>query len=359
MKITWVLPQNYDTPIGGYKIVYQYANYLSSIGHHVRIIFLKNPVYAKHSKLYQYARELYWKTFNKSPFRKEVTWFNISSNIEIDWNISSDIITFDQDEKVIATAYWTADVVNEANIPFLNKFYFIQDYEIFSGTINDVDNTWKFPLNKFAVSSWLSDLGKTKFGENVKFIPNFLDLSDNFHVTNDVSNRGNVIALLNHPNERKNTKLGLDIINLVREKNPKVNVKLFGTEDFDNDNYNYIEYFKRPSRKQLRDNIYNQSMIYLLPSEYEGWGLTAMEAMASGDIVISNDNGGVNDFIKNDVNGFIMDFNEKNLVVDKIIEIFKQPNYELAKDATKITNNFSVARSSNKLIDFLSNVKFD
>lgn len=353
MKITWVLPQNYDVPIGGYKVVYQYANYLCSHGNDIRIVFLQNPNYLKKGNLYRFIRYMYWEMFHKNPFKKKVTWFPLDSRIDIDWNVTPKQVNFKKNEKIIATAYWTANFVNLIDVPQENKFYFLQDYELFSGNVDEVDETWRLPLNKFSVSSWLSELGEKKFGQKVKVIPNFLDAKDDFKITNSLNNRNCTIALLNHPSERKNTKLGLEIIRLVKEKIPNVTVKLFGTEDFDTSKFDYIEYFKRPSRKQLRDEIYNQSVIYLLPSKYEGWGLTAMEAMASGDIVVSNDNGGVNDFIKNNVNGYIIDFNKTQLVLNKIIEILTTENHQLAINASRIIDEFSVEKSSEILLNYL------
>lgn len=353
MKITWVLPQNYDIPVGGYKIVYQYANQLAKMGHHVRIIFLQSPAYNKKGTLHNIVRSIYWFMFNKNPFKNRVTWFNLDSKIDIQWNIPASKLTFDQDEKVIATAYWTANFVHLAEIPTQNKFYFIQDYELFSGSAEEVDKTWRLPLNKFAVSSWLVDLGKNKFNEKVKFIPNFLDEADEFQVTNSITNRGHKIALLNHPNKRKNTKLGLDILKAVRKEVPDLEVILFGTEEFDSTDMPYVKYYKRPSRKQLRDEVYNQAAVYLLPSEYEGWGLTAMEAMASGDIVVSNDNGGVNDFIKNGVNGYIYDFDNHDRIIKELVGIVNRNSIEVARNATEIVNHFSVGNSANNLLSFL------
>lgn len=353
MKITWVLPQNYDIPIGGYKIVYQYANYLAQLGHQVKIVFMKYPSYTEKGLVYNTLRSIYWFVLNKKPFRKKVTWFKLDSRIKIEWNIPANRLSFAQDEKVIATAYRTANFVNLSKISTENKFYFLQDYEIFSGSIEEVNQTWRLPLNKFAVSSWLVDLGKNKFNEKIELVPNFLDKEDDFKVTNPIEHRSKTIALLNHPNNRKNTKLGLEIIQDVRKYIPNLKVLLFGTEDFDASGIDYIQYFKRPSRKQLRDDIYNQAVVYLLPSEYEGWGLTAMEAMASGDIVVSNDNGGVNDFIKNNINGFILDFNNKEMVTRQIVEIMNHRDFSVAVEASQITSAFSIDKSSTKLLDVL------
>ncbi|MBZ6014017.1 glycosyltransferase family 4 protein [Leuconostoc gelidum subsp. gelidum] len=354
MKITWVLPQNYDIPIGGYKIVYQYANHLVRLGHQVKIIFLQDPSYHEKGVFHNTMRSVYWFLFRKNPFKKEITWFKLDPRIKIDWNITANHLFFSQDEKVIATAYWTSNFVSLAELPIANKFYFLQDYEIFAGSVEDVEKTWKLPLNKFAVSSWLVDLGRNKFHEEVKFVPNFLDEADDFKVTNPIENRGNTIALLNHPSKRKNTKLGLEIIQAVRKQIPNLEVLLFGTEDLDTSNLEFMQYFKRPSRKQLRNDVYNQATIYLLPSEYEGWGLTAMEAMASGDIVVSNDNGGVNDFIKNNVNGFILNFNDRESVINQIVKIMNHRDLNIANQASQVTSEFSVDRSSATLLDVLS-----
>lgn len=353
MKITWVLPQNYDIPIGGFKIVYQYANYLTQLGNQVKIVFMKYPSYTEKSVAYKILRSIYWFLFQKNPFRNQVTWFKIDPRIEIEWNIPVNQLFFSQDEKVIATAYQTANFVNLAKIPLENKFYFIQGYETFNGPTEDVDATWKLPLNKFAVATWLVELGKNKFNENVEFVPNFLDKDDDFRIINPVEERNHTIALLNHSNKRKNTQLGLEIIREVKKQIPDLKVNLFGTEDFDASGTEYIRYFKQPSSQQLRDDIYNQSAVYLSPSETEGWGLTAMEAMASGDIVVSNDNGGVNDYIKNGVNGFIMDFKYKETVVQKIVEIMNGRDFSLAIQASQITSEFSVEKSSAKLLNIL------
>ena len=40
MKICFILPQILRKPVGGYKIVYEYANRLSDKGHKVDILFL-------------------------------------------------------------------------------------------------------------------------------------------------------------------------------------------------------------------------------------------------------------------------------------------------------------------------------
>lgn len=356
MKITWVLPQNYDVPIGGYKIVYQYANYLTQLGHQVKIVFMKYPSYTEKGALHNALRSIYWFLFNKNPFREEVTWFKIDPRINIEWNVPANQLAFSNDEKVIATAYRTATFVDLAEIPRENKFYFLQGYEIFSGSKDEVDATWKLPLTKFAVSSWLVDFGKKNFNEKIEFVPNFLDESDDFKVTNPIENRGNTIAMLNHPNKRKNTELGLEIIREIKKRIPNLEVLLFGTEDFEKLDMEYIHYFKRPSRKQLRDDIYNRSAIYLFPSENEGWGLTAMEAMSSGDIVFSNNNGGVNDFIKNGVNGFIMDFNDKEFVINKIVDTMMNKNTHIAIKASRVTKEFSVEKSTVKLLNILKNV---
>lgn len=80
-----------------------------------------------------------------------------------------------------------------------------------------------------------------------------------------------------------------------------------------------------------------------------------MEAMASGDIVFSNDNGGVNDFIKNGVNGYIYDFKDTTFVVNQIVKIIQNTDTNLAMQASQITRDFSVEKSATKLLLLLDN----
>lgn len=136
--------------------------------------------------------------------------------------------------------------------------------------------------------------------------------------------------------------------------NPDVNFLLFGTvSNFQTDLPN-SKYYENASEKTL-NKIYNESMIYLVPSELEGWGLTAMEAMSSGSVVVSNKNGGVNDFIKSEYSGWIISFDNEQEVANLIVNLINnaQLREKIVANSEIMLKQFSLEKSADKFIDLL------
>ena len=51
MNIAFVLPNTTDRAIGGYKVVYQYANYMVKSGHTVSVIYDEEQMIGNHNVL--------------------------------------------------------------------------------------------------------------------------------------------------------------------------------------------------------------------------------------------------------------------------------------------------------------------
>src|SRR5437867_10660528 len=62
-------------------------------------------------------------------------------------------------DAVIATAWWTAEFVHTYPLSKGEKFSLIQGYEAWDGSPDRVDASWRLPLRKFVVSSWLLTKG--------------------------------------------------------------------------------------------------------------------------------------------------------------------------------------------------------
>lgn len=86
-------------------------------------------------------------------------------------------------------------------------------------------------------------------------------------------------------------------------------------------------------RRQLAE-YYKKTDIFLLPSRYEPFGLTTLEAMACGAVTFVSRVAGSKEIIVDGVNGFIIDMHERARAAKKILEIFE--NSKLKK---MISNN--------------------
>ena len=94
----------------------------------------------------------------------------------------------------------------------------------------------------------------------------------------------------------------------------------------------YSDWFKT---KEEMWNVIKQKGIYIAPREYEGIGMSFLEAMAMGKAVIAVDNPTMNEYIKNGVNGYLFNFkNPKEIDLSNIKQVQKN-TYEYMKNGYK------------------------
>ncbi|PRO86206.1 polysaccharide biosynthesis protein [Lactiplantibacillus pentosus] len=309
MKITFILPGFTRFPVGGYQIVYQYAGYLSSQGYDVEIIhamFL--PTQDKPTIKKRIIYSIKSLLFTMHLIRP---WFQIDPRIKVLNKGKIRVKDIRNADRVIATAWETSEFVSLLPSECGKKYYFIQHYETWGGK-ERVDKTWRLPLKKIVIASWLKQIA-SKMQEPAALVPNFVDQT-NFFVTKPINERTATISMLYSEHIIKGSNLGIQALQMLKDKYPHVQIKLFGVFDEPDDLPEGTIYYQNPSRKVLRDEIYNESSVYLFPSISEGWGLTATEAMACGAALCSTDNGGVDDFAVDGESALISPINNVELL---------------------------------------------
>jgi N-acetyl-alpha-D-glucosaminyl L-malate synthase BshA len=65
--------------------------------------------------------------------------------------------------------------------------------------------------------------------------------------------------------------------------------------------------------------------LFLLPSEHESFGLTALEAMSAGVAVVATNNGGTSEIIRHGENGFLHDPRDVSGMTETIGDLFANP----------------------------------
>lgn len=339
MEIKFVLPPNYNQPVGGYKIIFQYANWLSLRGHEVHIYFINFREYIG-------KKELRWikrKIFKQSTPTNKITWFDLESNIRIHYNVSYKEVEQLNSGILVATFWRTAISVLKSRVPLKNKYYFIQGYETFSTSEKNIVKTWHYPLKKLVVSNWLVEKAD-QLNEKVLLVPNFINDSAFYPVSKNIVNP--TVSMLWHDNPHKGSKIGLQVLKKIKKEVPDLHAIFFGKNSFPDVLPDWITYYENASADDLRTKIYGYSTVYLMPSEFEGWGLTAMEAMAVGTPVISFENGGIRNFA-DETSAVLVPLGDINLLENLLKKLLHDEKKQalLKKNAMNMVKEYTINNS--------------
>ena len=92
------------------------------------------------------------------------------------------------------------------------------------------------------------------------------------------------------------------------------------------------------------EDILAISDLFILPSEYESFGLVALEAMAAAVPVVSTNAGGLPEINIDGVTGFLSDVGDVNDMSKKIIGLFSDEKAfaEMKKNAFDQAKNFDI-----------------
>ncbi|MBK5241014.1 glycosyltransferase family 4 protein [Clostridium sp.] len=142
-----------------------------------------------------------------------------------------------------------------------------------------------------------------------KNIPDFIDTMESFK-------DGLVLLYVGRLEERRNISLLFDILKKVSLMENNVHLFMIGNG---NDEYvkKCMEYADEIGVKQLihiidkmeqkyLSLVYTKADCFLLPTEYEIFGMVLLESMYFGAITVTTENGGSNMLIENEKNGFIV-----------------------------------------------------
>jgi glycosyltransferase involved in cell wall biosynthesis len=286
-RICFALPAAGSHPIGGFKIVYQYANGLARRGYQVSIVH----TCSSRPRFVQRAKSVvldYVKQSVTAGWRPD-GWFPLDPTIRLHWIPTLRPVFLPKADIYVATWWYTAERLAKWKTN-ARRLYLIQHLETWGGPEARVLATWKAPLEKIVIARWLAEIA-TKVGERAVYIPNGLDF-EQFGIDAPIEGRNpRRVAMLYHNAEWKGSKDGLQALELLKQRYPDLQVELFGVPERSPQLPDWIAYHRNPPQRELRE-LYNRASIFLAPSWTEGWSLPPAEAMMSGVAVVATDIGG-------------------------------------------------------------------
>jgi glycosyltransferase involved in cell wall biosynthesis len=288
--VAFLLPGGGLYPVGGFKVVYEYANALADRGWRVSVVhpFAVDMGQIHAASLLERSRR--WLGYQRRKLTgnyRPDRWFKVDPTIKLLCTETPDARFLPQADVWVATAWQTAQWVATYRSAGV---YLIQHLETWCGPEAEVMATWKLPLRKVVISNWLRDVAH-RLDEPSSYIPNGLNFGAFAMDIAPEERDPHAVAMLCHRSDWKGSTNGLKALETVRGRIPDLKVQMFGLWPCPPDLPRWIEYHENPPQSKLRE-IYNRAAIFLSPSWAEGWPLPPAEALQCGAALAATDIGG-------------------------------------------------------------------
>jgi glycosyltransferase involved in cell wall biosynthesis len=342
--VTFMLPGNNWS--GGVRVTVLMGNLLLNRGHRVRIVRPKvefSPV----GNLRSIASRLK----QVFPGQHESGWLQaFAGTIELYKEINE--IAFEPGEIVIGVGTYVVPHLQKLRAMHVTKVRYNHGFP--AKMTEEYRAAWSLRMPTITVSNTLVPRLEQLAGEAVRaVIPNGIDPAQYYPVAGVKRDAiGTIFSV--HPNKAPQDIIRL--VNRVGEAFPEVPRLVFSTERRPRD-LSDCGYEQCPSIDRVRE-IYSQSLVWLLASHTEGLPGPVLEAMACGAVVISTDNEGSLEVIRDGVNGLIVPKSDFGAFVEKIRLVLSDQTLRnnLAQGGFETVERFTWANAADRMEEFLDDV---
>ncbi len=284
-KVTFIILGSGHSPIGGIKMIYEYANGLTTRGYEVMIVHVAMHPFG--SFFDRWGRFLVFLGYGLSKKYLPTKWFVLDPRIKILWMPRLHLQLFRYTGVLILTSWkivqWAED---RKLIDKDRQIYFIQDIEL-DGDLGIILKTWKLPILKIVINQSLQEIAES-LGQKAHYIPNGFNFSS-WGVDRPIEKRDPYRVMMLYSNSfHKNIPMALKVLSSLKEDFPLLTVALFGSPRRLLKLPSWIHYYRVVHETVLR-KLYNEAAIFIAPSNQEGWDLPASEALICGCALVATD----------------------------------------------------------------------
>lgn len=269
------MPFRARRPMGGFKVMYEYANRLFDLGYSVNITYPIKTKYMEYRLPYIVRKALSYiegfRTNQWFKFREGITQCYVDT-------VSDKYI---KDSDIVIATWWTTVLdMGRLGVSKGLKINLIQGYEDWIGHVDELHSSYNMPATtNIVVASYLKRIVEQYSNSQVYLIPNAID-SDKYKITNSISDRTlGSVCMLYSTQDIKGSDYGLQALKMIKQKYQDLKVDLFGIFPEPEGLPDWIAYHRNPDDLA---SIYNSNSIFIANSLTEGMALTPMEAMFCG-----------------------------------------------------------------------------
>lgn len=358
MRITFVLPCYAWKPIGGFRVVYEYANQLVARGHEVAVVHARrlsemSPPPA--GSLYQGLRRAGGK-LRDLVFTPSVHWQPLDKRVRMLYASEPTSRNVPDGDAIFATAWRTVEYVADHPPSKGKRFYLVMDFAPFLGPPDRLRSTWCQPFQKVTISHWLYDQVCRAEGSDQNTVNIPIGIShQRFRLATEIGRRPKQVAMFYGYANYKAPQDGISALEIAKQRHPDLAVVVFGQRDRKPKGVScWISYEGNVSEKKLVA-IYDRSSIFVCSSLAEGFALPPAEAMACGCAVAATDCGGIREYAEHEVTALLSPPRDPEALARNIIRLLDDDNLrqELAKAGHQRIQGFTWERSTDQLERFI------
>lgn len=288
LSVTYLLP--YLTVAGGVLSVIQLVNELVLLGIDARLATLRE--YPETDAWSQYTAPMIFKNFNQMATQLPKT------------------------DVVVATHWSTVRVADhlQKNHVAREAVYFVQDYEPWffpeknKKKRSEVENTYRMLKHQIVKSDWLAQKLEP-FGGIIKKITLGMDLNLFYPrkaTSVEALHNPIILAMARPRTPRRGFGTLIKGLQHVKNKRPDVRIRFFGDflkpsmAPFDFEDYGIV------TDQNLLARLYSDATLFVDASDFQGFGRTALEAMACGTPCVLTSEGGVGEYARHKENALVV-----------------------------------------------------
>lgn len=335
LRVTYVLPELRLS--GGALVVMQLVAELRSLGLDARIVAAKDS----RREVFRWRRLVHPKVYGSvEAMMREM--HDIDILVATHWT----------------TARWVRDLVEAGRAR--HAAYFLQDYEVWFHPEADaqararVKQTYDLIADKIVTSEWLRDLLRQD-GHDARKIPLGLDLGFFYPRTMERAPRPVVLAMARPRTPRRGFDSVVAALAKVHVAQPSVEIVLFGEHLGD-----LTLPFPYRAEGVVTDpehmaRLYSEARVHFDGSDFQAFGLPALEAMGCGAVSVLTDVGGVREFARDQENCLLVAPRDAGAAACAILELLTDDalHRRLREGAFGTVRRFSMQRAARDTVTAL------
>lgn len=175
------------------------------------------------------------------------------------------------------------------------------------------------------------------------------------HNSQDIISVGKLMEQKNHP-------MLIKAFAKIADEYPNRKVHIFGDGELYKELQNLINELGMVGRVILEGNTdqvfdaFHKYQYFVMTSNYEGMSNALLEAMLSGMTCISTAWNGIEDIIKDGINGYLVPVGDENILADKLRRVFDSDNKLISKAGIQTANIYKTENIISRWFEALNSV---